>query len=91
MDVTFGIETVFLVLYILLIVSTMFITLASDWVRFSRTPRQIYDTSDLNMFGCVLLWIFSIVTNPIGYLMFFIHFLFHVGRKHEEEDEWYGL
>ena len=78
---------IFLAMYVILVISTAMLTLTQGFDGFCKTPNEVYETTDLNMLGCVLLWIFSIVINPFGYVLYFIYFLFHVGRKYKEEDE----
>ena len=91
MNVEFGNGVIFLTLYIIFVLFTTVYTIIDD-SDFSKTPRQIYDSTELNIFGCVLLWVFSILVNPISYVLYFISVIFHVGRKKkEEDDEWYGL
>ena len=45
------------------------------------TPKEIYDSNDMNMFGCVIVFIICFILNPLFYMAYFIHWLFHVGRK----------
>ena len=45
------------------------------------TPKEIYDSNDINMFGCVIVFIICFILNPLFYIAHFIHWLFHVGRK----------
>lgn len=45
------------------------------------TPKRIYNITNLNMFGCVVVFVLSLILNPITYILYFIYFIFHVGRK----------
>jgi hypothetical protein len=49
--------------------------------EYTITPRELYDTSNLNMFGCVLLWFIAFIFNPLFYIACFAEWLCHVGRK----------
>lgn len=82
---------VILSIYIVWICIAMSTTLVDGDYGFSKTPKEIYNTTNFNMFGCTLLWIFFVAINPLGFLFRFIYFLFHVGRKHKEEDDYFGI
>lgn len=45
------------------------------------TPNEIYESSNINMFGCVLLFIIFVVFDPLFILARFLYWIFHVGRK----------
>lgn len=91
MDTNASNGPIFLALYVILIISTMSVTLTHDFDNVYKTPKKIYERTDLNMFGCILLWLFFIITNPFGYFVSIIYFIFHVGRKHKEEDDYFGI
>lgn len=46
-----------------------------------KTIAKIYEESDLNLVGCIALFLFYLVLNPIGYLIRFLYWIFHVGRS----------
>ena len=45
------------------------------------TPKYIYDNTDCNMFGCILITLLGIVLIPVYYIIYFIYFICHIGRK----------
>jgi hypothetical protein len=45
------------------------------------TPRQIYDSNDLNMFGCVVVFLVFLVLDPLFFALKFLMWVFTVGRK----------
>lgn len=58
----------------------MFITTIKDFNNVAVTPKEMYECNNINLFACVLLWIFMFVFNPFFYLARFIYWIFHVGR-----------
>ena len=46
------------------------------------TPKYIYDHSYLNVFGVILSTIGLILLCPLYYLLYFIYWLCHVGRRY---------
>ena len=67
--------------YILLILGTGVSSIFEDFDDMVVTPKEIYDSNDINMFGCVIVFIICFILNPLFYIAHFIHWLFHVGRK----------
>ena len=67
--------------YILLIIGTGVSSIFEDFDDMAVTPKEIYDSNDINMFGCVIVFIICFILNPLFYIAHFIHWLFHVGRK----------
>lgn len=67
--------------YILSILGTGMSSIFGDFDGMSVTPKEIYDSNDMNMFGCVIVFIIGFILNPLFYIAHFIHWLFHVGRK----------
>jgi hypothetical protein len=45
------------------------------------TPKELYEINNFNMATCVLLWVLLFVFNPLFYIIHFIKWLSHVGRK----------
>lgn len=76
----------FLLIYLVFIV-VMFLSTINDFDCIAITPKQIYEFHDLNMFGCVVLFIFLLVLNPLFYAAHFLYWIFHVGRKRKERIE----
>lgn len=70
----------FLFIYIALIV-VMFLYTIKDFGCTAITPKQIYELNNMNMFGCVVLFMISFVFNPLFYMAHFLYWIFHVGRK----------
>ena len=67
--------------YILLILGIGVSSIFEDFDDMVVTPKEIYDSNDINMFGCVIVFIICFILNPLFYIAHFIHWLFHVGRK----------
>lgn len=67
--------------YILLILGIGVSSIFGDFDDMAVTPKEIYDSNDINMFGCVIVFIIGFILNPLFYIAHFIHWLFHVGRK----------
>ena len=67
--------------YILLIIGIGVLSIFGDFDDMVVTPKEIYDSNDINMFGCVIVFIICFILNPLFYIAHFIHWLFHVGRK----------
>lgn len=67
--------------YILLILGIGLLSIFGDFDDIAVTPKEIYDSNDMNMFGCVIVFIICFILNPLFYMAHFIHWLFHVGRK----------
>lgn len=53
----------------------------SDGFELSLTPAEIYDASELNWFGAVVLYLLAVIIFPAYYIIAFIRFIFTVGRK----------
>jgi hypothetical protein len=45
------------------------------------TPKEIFDTTNLNMFGSCVFWLFVVLIDPILFIFKFIGWIFTVGRK----------
>ena len=67
--------------YILLIIGIGVSSIFEYFDDMAVTPKEIYDSNDINMFGCVIVFIICFILNPLFYIAHFIHWLFHVGRK----------
>lgn len=59
----------------------MFFMTFEHYDEYDLTPKEIYDHNDLNMFGCILAWLVMFIFNPLFFIIHFIDFLLHVGRK----------
>lgn len=69
-----------LAFYIICIIVIFFATIG-DYDNVAVTPRQIYECTDLNMFACTLVTIIGFLLDPLFYIVHFISWLLHVGRK----------
>lgn len=81
------IKIAILAVYFSIIVAIGILSLIDGINNFYKTPKEIYENTEMNVFGCIVVWVFSIIFNPLRFIFLFIYFLFHVGRKNEEEDE----
>lgn len=70
----------FLFIYLLFVVA-IFLGTIKDFDSMAITPRQIYECNNMNMFGCVVLFMASLMINPLFYIAHFLYWIFHVGRK----------
>lgn len=69
-----------LAFYIIFIIVIFFATIG-DYENIAVTPRQIYECTDLNIFGCTLIFIIAFVLDPLFFVVHFIDWLLHVSRK----------
>ena len=69
--------------YIMFIIAMFFATI-KDYGDIAVTPKQAYECTDLNMFACTLMTIIGFLLNPLFYIVHFIDWLLHVGRKGQE-------
>jgi hypothetical protein len=55
------------------------------WDNMNVTPMDIYDSTDMNLFGSILVWLLQLVFIPLptiaSIIISFIYWLCHVGRK----------
>jgi hypothetical protein len=78
--------TRFLCTYALTIVLIFIWSITDHWYKdFDFTPKQIYKSVKLNMFGCCVLWLIFFILNPILFICKFIGWIFTVGRKDKDE------
>lgn len=70
-----------LTLIYFIIIAVTFVMSLMNFGEISITPAQIYESNNLNMFGCVVMAIIFFILNPIYYFVYFVYWLFHVGRK----------
>jgi hypothetical protein len=45
------------------------------------SPKSMYNNSHLNIFGAFMVWLLFFLINPIYYMLYFIRWVFTVGRK----------
>lgn len=69
-----------LVFYIIFIIVIFFATIG-DYENIAVTPRQIYECTDINIFACTLVFIIAFVLNPLFFILHFIDWMVHFGRK----------
>lgn len=74
-----------IVIYICVIIVDFLAVLYSGDLDFDCTPKQMYESTNLNMFGCCVLWLIFFILNPILFICKFIGWIFTVGRKDEDE------
>ena len=70
-----------LTLIYFIVIAVAFVMSLMDFGNISITPMQIYESNNLNMFGCVVLSIVFFILNPIYYFVYFVYWIFHIGRK----------
>ena len=67
--------------YILYILVVGVPTILEKFDDLAVTPKEIYESNDMNMFGCVIVFIICFIFDPLFYIAHFIYWVFHVGRK----------
>jgi hypothetical protein len=70
-------------LYVFVIIVIFIVSLVDGFHDYMPiSPKAVYDDSDeLNMFGSFVIWLFTVLVDPIGYVCKFIGWIFTVGRK----------
>lgn len=69
-----------LAFYIIFIIAMFFATI-KEYGNVAVTPRQIYKCTDLNIFACTLIFVIAFVLDPLFFILHFIDWLLHAGRK----------
>lgn len=77
-----GAVMLILAIYIIFIVVMGFVTI-EDYDNIAVTPKQIYECTNLNIFACTLIFIIAFVLDPLFFILHFIDWLLHVGRKEQ--------
>ena len=74
---------IFLKLYILYALCIVFVSVIEidDFDDIAFTPKQLYESNDLNMFGCCIVFILGFVFDPLLYILYFIYWICHIGRR----------
>lgn len=71
-----------LVFYIIFIIIIFFATIGG-YDNVAVTPRQIYECTNLNIFACTLIFIIAFVLDPLFFILHFIDWVMHFGRKEQ--------
>lgn len=76
------------IIYSLLVIMTTItslIALANGVFILLDTPKELYDKTSMNWFGCIFIWFLEFLLNPIvwifDYILYFFDWLFTVGRR----------
>lgn len=77
-----GAVMLILAFYIIFIIIIFFATLG-DYDNVVVTPKQIYECTNLNIFACTLIFIIAFVLNPLFFILHFIDWVMHFGRKEQ--------
>ena len=74
---------IFFKLYILYALCIVFASVIEidDFDDIAFTPKQLYESNDLNMFGCCIVFILGFVFDPLLYILYFIYWICHIGRR----------
>lgn len=72
-----------LAFYIIFIIAMFFAT-NKDYDNVAVTPKQIYECTDLNIFACVLVFVITFVIDPLFFVLHFIDWAMHFGRKEQK-------
>ena len=59
----------------------VFISALNENMIYYGCPTYIYDHSNFNIFGTILLFLFFLILVPVYYLMWFVYWICHVGRS----------
>lgn len=74
--------TIVLAIYLAIIIITGLTTyLQSDSVEFNKHLMDIYESTDLNILSCTILWLIWFIINPLYHVFVFAYCVFHVGRR----------
>ena len=52
-----------------------------DLDEYPLSPKNIFEESEMNILGCMLVLIFLITFIPFYYIVIFLHWICHVGRR----------
>lgn len=63
------------------IISWFFISSIKNFNTFVFLPQDIYNCTNLNKFGCIILSIILIAINPLSAILQFFDWIFQMGRK----------
>lgn len=77
-----GAVMLILAFYIIFIIIIFFTTLG-DYDNVAVTPKQIYECTNLNIFACTLIFVIAFVLKPLFFIVHFIDWLLHAGRKEQ--------
>ena len=67
--------------YDIIFIIVMFFATLLDYDNAAVTPMQIHESTNLNIFGCALIFIIAFVMDPLFFILHFIDWLLHVSRK----------
>lgn len=73
-----GAVMLILAFYIIIFFATL-----GDYDNVAVTPKQIYECTNLNIFACTLIFIIAFVLNPLFFILHFIDWVMHFGRKEQ--------
>lgn len=73
----------FLLMYVIFIIVVFVAIMIEEYngCSFAKTPKEIYECNDFNMFAAWLLFLIGFILNPLWNITNFINWLLHVGRK----------
>lgn len=74
-------KTVLIFYLVIVIVVNIAIILKYGISGYDITPVGIYNTSNMNAFGCILVSGLLIISIPLVALLQFLYWITHVGRK----------
>lgn len=66
--------------YLICIIVT-FIQTFEDLGNVNSTPKEIHEDCEFNMLGSTCIWLLMVFVNPIFFIVTFLNWFFHVGRK----------
>lgn len=52
-----------------------------DLDEYPLSPKNIWEESEMNILGIILALIFLLIFIPVYYLVIFLHWICHVGRR----------
>lgn len=67
----------------LVVIATSIVTLGNiNQLDYSiSTPTDLYNSTDLNWIGVILLYILYLLMFPLAFILKFLYWVFHVGRR----------
>lgn len=72
-----------LIIYVIVITVT-FLSTVWSFKGLCSTPAELYECNNLNMFGCVFVYIVFVLLDPLLFVVKFLYWIFHTGREVDE-------
>lgn len=67
-------------IYFIIVIAMFFVTI-EGYNDIEFTPKDVYETYNLNIVGSCIVWIIQVAFDPLLYIIKMLDWLLHVGRK----------